>query len=133
MNPLLYKSQGVFKSTSLLALDQWQELEKANPTNCAVDQNGVGGGLQRAAPGPQPAQGPTLSAQGISPACLQDLLDNLTLELRVHPPEINIDNGIDEKSTVVTIDSANRPGSLIYVSAHAYPFFLLPTQCCHCH
>jgi glycine cleavage system regulatory protein len=45
------------------------------------------------------------------------LLDNLTLELRVHPPEIHIDNASDPASTVVTIDSANRPGSLVYVSA----------------
>lgn len=48
------------------------------------------------------------------------LLDNLTLELRVHPPEINIDNSADEKSTVITIDSANRPGSLVFVSIRGY-------------
>ena len=47
------------------------------------------------------------------------LLDNLTLELRVHPPSIEIDNHAHEKWTVVTIDSANRPGSLIYVRAGA--------------
>ena len=45
------------------------------------------------------------------------LLDNLTLELRVHPPEINVDNVGANRSTVLTIDSANRPGSLIFVSA----------------
>ena len=44
------------------------------------------------------------------------LLDNLTLELRVHPPEVHIDNSGDTHSTLVTIDSANRPGSLIFVS-----------------
>lgn len=43
------------------------------------------------------------------------LLDNLTLELRVHPPSIEIDNHMHEQWTTVTIDSANRPGSLIYV------------------
>lgn len=43
------------------------------------------------------------------------LLDNLTLELRVHPPTIDIDNKAHDKWTTVTIDSANRPGSLIYV------------------
>lgn len=43
------------------------------------------------------------------------LLDNLTLELRVHPPSIEIDNHAHDRWTVVTIDSANRPGSLIYV------------------
>ena len=46
------------------------------------------------------------------------LLDNLTLELRVHPPEVHIDNVSDEKYTVVTIDSANRPGSLVFVVQH---------------
>lgn len=45
------------------------------------------------------------------------LLDNLTLELRVHPPQVHVDNSGDARSTVVTIDSANRPGSLIFVSA----------------
>lgn len=44
------------------------------------------------------------------------LLDNLTLELRVHPPEVHIDNAGDPHSTLVTIDSANRPGSLVFVS-----------------
>lgn len=44
------------------------------------------------------------------------LLDNLTLELRVHPPEVHIDNSGDPHSTLVTIDSANRPGSLVFVS-----------------
>lgn len=46
------------------------------------------------------------------------LLDNLTLELRVHPPEVHIDNVGDEKYTIVTIDSANRPGSLVFVVQH---------------
>ena len=44
------------------------------------------------------------------------LLDNLTLELRVHPPEVHIDNAGDPQSTLITIDSANRPGSLVFVS-----------------
>ena len=34
----------------------------------------------------------------------------------MHPPSIELDNNAHEKWTVVTIDSANRPGSLIYVS-----------------
>lgn len=45
------------------------------------------------------------------------LLDNLTLELRVHPPEVHIDNAGTSQSTLVTIDSANRPGSLVFVSS----------------
>lgn len=49
------------------------------------------------------------------------LLDNLTLELRVHPPEIHIDNAGDPNWTVVTIDSANRPGSLVFVRLYACP------------
>lgn len=54
------------------------------------------------------------------------LLDNLTLELRVHPPSIEIDNHAHDKWTVVTIDSANRPGSLIYVRAACQPARWLP-------
>ena len=44
------------------------------------------------------------------------LLDNLTLELRVNPPTVDIANDAHERWTVVTVDSANRPGSLIHVS-----------------
>jgi hypothetical protein len=47
------------------------------------------------------------------------LLDNLTLELRVHPPEVNIDNTSDAKATLVTVDSANRPGTLVFVSSNS--------------
>jgi hypothetical protein len=55
------------------------------------------------------------------------LLDNLTLELRVHPPEVHIDNSGDPTSTVVTIDSANRPGSLVFVRIEPHqPRLLLP-------
>ncbi|KDD74813.1 hypothetical protein H632_c1057p0, partial [Helicosporidium sp. ATCC 50920] len=74
-------------SSSLLGLSEWQEKEKCNPVNCAVDADG-------------------------------DLLDNLTLELRVHPPEVVVDNISHEKYTVVTLISANRPGSLIHVVQH---------------
>lgn len=34
--------------------------------------------------------------------------------------QVNIDNLVDPDATVVTIDSANRPGSLIYVSGVGY-------------
>ena len=38
-----------------------------------------------------------------------------TLELRVHPPSVKIDNTLEEGSTVVIVDSANRPGTLVEV------------------
>jgi hypothetical protein len=44
-----------------------------------------------------------------------DLLDYETLELRVHPPNIQVK--IEEKETLVTLDSANKPGTLIEVAA----------------
>jgi hypothetical protein len=49
------------------------------------------------------------------------LLDNLTLELRVHPPEVHVDNVGDARSTVITVDTANRPGTLVFVSPPAEP------------
>lgn len=57
------------------------------------------------------------------------LLDNLTLELRVHPPEVHIDNAGDSNYTHVTIDSANRPGSLIYVSCMSYITLVIHRPC----
>jgi hypothetical protein len=42
-----------------------------------------------------------------------DLLDYETLELRVHPPNIRVN--IEETETTITLDSANRPGTLIEV------------------
>lgn len=44
------------------------------------------------------------------------LLEYETLELRLHPPNVMVDNETYEDVTVVTIDSANRPGTLIEVS-----------------
>eukprot|EP00201_Polytomella_parva_P022516 CAMPEP_0175043002 /NCGR_PEP_ID=MMETSP0052_2-20121109/2908_1 /TAXON_ID=51329 ORGANISM="Polytomella parva, Strain SAG 63-3" /NCGR_SAMPLE_ID=MMETSP0052_2 /ASSEMBLY_ACC=CAM_ASM_000194 /LENGTH=305 /DNA_ID=CAMNT_0016305939 /DNA_START=165 /DNA_END=1078 /DNA_ORIENTATION=- len=43
------------------------------------------------------------------------LLEYETLELRIHPPNVQIDNSTYDDVTVVTIDSANRPGTLIEV------------------
>lgn len=40
MNPVYYKSGYVQSSPSLLNLTEWQEKEKANPVNCAVDKDG---------------------------------------------------------------------------------------------
>ncbi len=43
------------------------------------------------------------------------LLEYETLELRLHPPNVLVDNETYDDMTVVTIDSANRPGTLIEV------------------
>ena len=43
------------------------------------------------------------------------LLEYATCELRIHPPEVRIDNELDDESTVVIVDSANRPGTLVEV------------------
>jgi hypothetical protein len=43
------------------------------------------------------------------------MLEYETLELRVHPPNVVIDNDAHETCTVITIDSANRPGTLVEV------------------
>ena len=43
------------------------------------------------------------------------MLEYATLELRVHPPSVKIDNTLEEGSTVVIVDSANRPGTLVGV------------------
>ncbi|KAJ9516343.1 hypothetical protein QJQ45_001043 [Haematococcus lacustris] len=43
------------------------------------------------------------------------LLEYETLELRLHPPNVVIDNETYDDATLITIDSANRPGTLIEV------------------
>lgn len=47
-----------------------------------------------------------------------DILEYETLELRIHPPNVNVDNQSEPTCTVVTIDSANRPGTLVEVVQH---------------
>jgi bifunctional pyridoxal-dependent enzyme with beta-cystathionase and maltose regulon repressor activities len=42
-----------------------------------------------------------------------DLLDYETLELRVHPPNIQVQQ--ENNTTLITLDSANKPGTLIEV------------------
>lgn len=44
-----------------------------------------------------------------------DLLEYETLELRIHPPNVRIDNDLFDDRTVLIIDSANRPGTLVEV------------------
>mmetsp|Transcript_9972 Transcript_9972/g.21294 ORF Transcript_9972/g.21294 Transcript_9972/m.21294 type:complete len:599 (+) Transcript_9972:309-2105(+) len=41
------------------------------------------------------------------------LLEYETLELRVHPPNVEIDNDTFDDRTLLTLDSANRPGTLV--------------------
>eukprot|EP00798_Chlamydomonas_sp_ICE-L_P003114 gene3114-13125_t len=43
------------------------------------------------------------------------LVEYETLELRLNPPQVEIDNNMYDDMTVVTIDSANRPGTLVEV------------------
>jgi len=43
------------------------------------------------------------------------LLEYEALALRVAPPEISVDNVSRAAATVITIDSANRPGTLVSV------------------
>jgi hypothetical protein len=43
------------------------------------------------------------------------LLEYETLALRIHPPNIRIDNDTYDDRTILTIDSANRPGTLVEV------------------
>lgn len=43
------------------------------------------------------------------------LLEYETLELRVHPPNVEVDNETYDDRTIITVDSANRPGTLVEV------------------
>ena len=83
-------------------------------------------GLRNGPYTPNKGKGPPLSrsgsrrssAQNSSAAPLLDengMLEYATLELRVHPPSVKIDNTLEEGSTVVIVDSANRPGTLVEV------------------
>eukprot|EP00775_Hariotina_reticulata_P005371 gene5371-5606_t len=44
-----------------------------------------------------------------------ELLEHQTLELRVHPPNVTVDNESYDDRTIITVDSANRPGTLVEV------------------
>lgn len=45
-----------------------------------------------------------------------ELWEQETLQLRVTPPTIDIDNEASEDATKITLCSANRPGTLVEVS-----------------
>ena len=51
-----------------------------------------------------------------SVSCSGELLEYETLELRVNPPNIDVDNNYDPSCTLITVDSANRPGTLVEVT-----------------
>lgn len=53
-----------------------------------------------------------------SVSCSGELLEYETLELRVNPPNIDVDNNYDPSCTLITVDSANRPGTLVEVILH---------------
>lgn len=44
------------------------------------------------------------------------LLDDPDLELRRNPPNVEVDNKTHPTETIITIDSANRPGTLVEVA-----------------
>ena len=44
-----------------------------------------------------------------------DLLEYETLALRCVPPVVNVDNEGSDECTIITVDSANRPGTLVEV------------------
>ena len=43
------------------------------------------------------------------------LLEHTVLELRVNPPNVDVDNTSSDTMTIITVDSANRPGTLVEV------------------
>lgn len=53
------------------------------------------------------------NSTGKSVATDGTLLEFQTLELRVHPPNVEVDNHTYEDRTLITVDSANRPGTLV--------------------
>ena len=61
-------------------------------------------------------------------ACSREgaLLEYETLELRVNPPNVIIENREDQACTHIAVDSANRPGTLVEV-VPASP----DLKCCH--
>ena len=67
-----------------------------------------------------------------------ELLEYETLELRVNPPNIDVDNNYDPSCTLITVDSANRPGTLVEVTwsqlvdAKVEPHTSIPERLCFC-
>ncbi|GIL56004.1 hypothetical protein Vafri_11479 [Volvox africanus] len=85
MNTILLSRGQPPRTPSLLAFTDYREAEQANG-----------------------AKQSSVTANGA-------LLEYETLELRVHPPNVNIDNEAYADRTLITLDSANRPGTLVEV------------------
>lgn len=73
------------KTHSLACFEEYREEEKHGGSQCSVER---GSGA---------------------------LKEYHTLELRLNPPQISIDNDCDNSATVLCIDSANRSGTLVEV------------------
>ena len=73
------------KTQSLACFEEYREEEKHGGSQCSVER---GSGA---------------------------LKEYHTLELRLNPPQISIDNDCDDTATVLCIDSANRSGTLVEV------------------
>ena len=96
--------------------------EKANKANAGNVTGGIGAQNNNGA-SPSPGQNDpnnTNSGSSTAPSARPQLpppslLEYEALALRVAPPEISVDNVSRAAATVITIDSANRPGTLVSV------------------
>ena len=94
--------------------------EKANAGSGGGGGHGHGSGSQNNS-GASPAQANSGDAGNCSAPVARpqlpppSLLEYEALALRVAPPEISVDNVSRAAATVITIDSANRPGTLVSV------------------
>jgi hypothetical protein len=95
-------------------------LSSAEKQNANGGGNGSGNGSQNN--GASPAQANNNDASNSSTPTVRrpqlpppSLLEYEALALRVAPPEISVDNVSRAAATVITIDSANRPGTLVSV------------------
>ena len=95
-------------------------LSSAEKQNANGGGNGSGNGSQNNGASPAQANNndtsnsstPTVRRPQLPPP---SLLEYEALALRVAPPEISVDNVSRAAATVITIDSANRPGTLVSV------------------
>lgn len=94
-------------------------LSSAEKQNANGGGNGSGNGSQNN--GASPAQANNDASNSSTPTVKRpqlpppSLLEYEALALRVAPPEISVDNVSRAAATVITIDSANRPGTLVSV------------------
>ena len=99
-------------------------LSSAEKQNAGNGGGGIGGSQNNGASPAQQANNdannsngndcstPTIRRPQLPPP---SLLEYEALALRVAPPEISVDNVSRAAATVITIDSANRPGTLVSV------------------